>query len=79
MTHTHSLPHPAGGRGCAVMNESYLMTSFTDLGLIPALLKAVATEGYTSPTPIQVQAIPLAPTTQGQRDQIRRVVESLER
>ena len=42
------------------MNESYLMTSFTDLGLIPALLKAVATEGYTSPTPIQVQAIPLA-------------------
>jgi ATP-dependent RNA helicase RhlE len=33
--------------------------SFDTLGLAPALLKAVATEGYTTPTPIQQQAIPL--------------------
>ena len=34
------------------------MTSFTDLGLSPALLKAVARAGYETPTPIQAQAIP---------------------
>ncbi len=32
--------------------------SFTQLGLMPALLDAVAHEGYTVPTPIQLQAIP---------------------
>ena len=31
---------------------------FSELGLIPALLSAVAAEGYVEPTPIQVQAIP---------------------
>ncbi|OYX32692.1 MAG: RNA helicase [Caulobacterales bacterium 32-69-10] len=34
------------------------MTQFTDLGLAAPLLKALATEGYTTPTPIQAQAIP---------------------
>ena len=34
------------------------MTTFESLGLEPALLRALATEGYTVPTPIQVQAIP---------------------
>ena len=34
------------------------MTQFTDLGLAQPLLKALAAEGYTSPTPIQAQAIP---------------------
>ncbi len=34
------------------------MTKFTDLGLAEPLLRAVASEGYTSPTPIQLQAIP---------------------
>ena len=34
------------------------MTTFESLGLEPALLRALATEGYTAPTPIQVQAIP---------------------
>ena len=33
--------------------------TFEDLKLAPALLKAVRDEGYTSPTPIQAQAIPL--------------------
>ena len=32
--------------------------SFEELGLAPALLKAVAAEGYDTPTPIQAQAIP---------------------
>ncbi|MCF6166964.1 DEAD/DEAH box helicase [Lutibacter sp.] len=32
---------------------------FTDLGIITPILKALAAEGYTHPTPIQEQAIPL--------------------
>ncbi len=32
--------------------------SFNDLGLEPELLRAVADKGYTTPTPIQVKAIP---------------------
>ncbi|MBN2807986.1 MAG: DEAD/DEAH box helicase [Deltaproteobacteria bacterium] len=32
--------------------------SFAQLGLMPRLLQAVSTQGYTIPTPIQVQAIP---------------------
>lgn len=32
--------------------------TFNDLNLIPQLLKALETEGYTNPTPIQAQAIP---------------------
>ena len=35
------------------------MTQFTDLGLDKPLLRALADEGYTTPTPIQAQAIPL--------------------
>ena len=34
------------------------MTKFTDLGLHEKVLKAVAGEGYDTPTPIQAQAIP---------------------
>jgi ATP-dependent RNA helicase RhlE len=33
--------------------------TFSDLGLRPDLLRAVAREGYTDPTPVQRQAIPL--------------------
>ncbi len=36
------------------------MTSFSDLGLSPEVLKAVADAGYTTPTPIQEKAIPIA-------------------
>ena len=32
--------------------------SFTDLGLVPGLLRAVADKGYATPTPIQREAIP---------------------
>jgi ATP-dependent RNA helicase RhlE len=35
------------------------MTDFTSLGLAEPLLRALAEEGYTTPTPIQAQAIPL--------------------
>jgi ATP-dependent RNA helicase RhlE len=31
---------------------------FTDLGLVPELSRAVAEQGYETPTPIQIQAIP---------------------
>ena len=34
------------------------MTNFTDLGLTEPLLRALTAEGYTTPTPIQAQAIP---------------------
>ncbi|WP_293860517.1 DEAD/DEAH box helicase [uncultured Alsobacter sp.] len=34
------------------------MTTFSDLGLDAALLKALATENYVTPTPIQAKAIP---------------------
>jgi ATP-dependent RNA helicase RhlE len=34
------------------------MTSFQDLGLSAPLLRALSDEGYTTPTPIQAQAIP---------------------
>lgn len=33
-------------------------TTFADLGLAPELLKAIYEQGYSSPTPIQAQAIP---------------------
>ena len=39
------------------MKESPL-TQFSDLGLAQPLLKALAAEGYETPTPIQAQAIP---------------------
>jgi ATP-dependent RNA helicase RhlE len=35
------------------------LPSFAELGLLPELLKAVSEQGYTEPTPIQAQAIPL--------------------
>jgi len=38
--------------------KDYRLTQFTDLGLAKPLLKALADEGYTQPTPIQAQAIP---------------------
>jgi ATP-dependent RNA helicase RhlE len=34
------------------------LPSFSDLGLTPPLLRALAEEGYDSPTPIQIAAIP---------------------
>ena len=36
------------------------MNTFRDLGLTGASLKGVLDAGYTSPTPVQIQTIPLA-------------------
>jgi DNA-binding response OmpR family regulator len=36
------------------------MTTFSDLGLSPEVLKAVTDAGYDTPTPLQAQAIPVA-------------------
>ena len=36
------------------------MTEFSELGLSPTTLQAVAATGYTTATPIQAQAIPIA-------------------
>ena len=47
-----------GWVGCACTSESHLVTTFSDLGLAEPLLKALADEGYQTPTPIQAQAIP---------------------
>jgi ATP-dependent RNA helicase RhlE len=44
---------------CGVsLKKDRSLTVFSDLGLAPALLSALATEGYTTPTPIQAKAIP---------------------
>jgi ATP-dependent RNA helicase RhlE len=43
---------PGPGKEC-------LNLSFDSLGLMPELLRAVAEEGYTEPTPVQQQAIPV--------------------
>src|SRR5690349_5030089 len=47
---------PAGP--IARIRERLGLTQFTDLGLAKPLLKALADEGYDTPTPIQAQAIP---------------------
>jgi len=38
--------------------QEFFSMSFESLGLMPELLRAVADQGYTEPTPIQLQAIP---------------------
>ena len=47
-----------GMPGAALKANTLLMTEFTDLGLAAPLLKALTAAGYTTPTPIQQQAIP---------------------
>jgi ATP-dependent RNA helicase RhlE len=41
------------------VQEIDISTPFESLGLLPELLRAVAEQGYTEPTPIQSQAIPV--------------------
>jgi superfamily II DNA/RNA helicase len=40
--------------------ESFIVTTFTEFGLAEPILRALASENYTTPTPIQAQTIPLA-------------------
>ncbi len=42
-----------------IIQEIDISTTFESLGLLPELLRAVAEQGYTEPTPIQAQAIPI--------------------
>jgi ATP-dependent RNA helicase RhlE len=42
-----------------IVQEIPISTSFDTLGLAPELLRAVAEQSYTHPTPIQAQAIPV--------------------
>ena len=44
--------------------RSLKVMTFSDLGLAPELLRAIADQGYTDPTPVQAKAIP--PILQGQ-------------
>lgn len=48
----------ARGFACSAKTESTSLTTFTDLALGAPLLKALADENYSAPTPIQAQAIP---------------------
>jgi ATP-dependent RNA helicase RhlE len=51
---------PADVRARALRHESiFYVTTFSDLGLAEPLLKALAAEGYTEPTPIQAKSIPI--------------------
>src|SRR3989454_8156419 len=47
-------------RVCASGKEAVIAMPFSSLGLAPELVRAVAEEGYEQPTPIQLEAIPLA-------------------
>ena len=40
------------------LERKYHMTEFSGFELAPTILRAVAEEGYTTPTPIQIKAIP---------------------
>jgi ATP-dependent RNA helicase RhlE len=40
--------------------ESFIVTTFSDFGLAEPILRALASENYATPTPIQAQTIPLA-------------------
>jgi ATP-dependent RNA helicase RhlE len=42
-----------------IVQENIITTSFESLGLSAELLRAVTEQGYTEPTPIQAQAIPV--------------------
>jgi ATP-dependent RNA helicase RhlE len=53
------LKHDAGLRFFAGRTERKTLTTFTELGLAEPLLRALESEGYTIPTPIQEQLIPL--------------------
>ena len=44
---------------CRPIQENFISTSFETLGLRAELVRAVADSGYTQPTPVQAQAIPV--------------------
>src|ERR1043165_10502 len=50
--------HGTSPRVSAHRKTTLTLTQFTDLGLNASILKALTDKGYTTPTPIQAQAIP---------------------
>jgi ATP-dependent helicase YprA (DUF1998 family) len=44
---------------CAAERKNHPLTTFSEPGLAQPILEALASEGYTEPTPIQAQAIPV--------------------
>ena len=53
-----ALPAHPGECGCAFKERTNNLTTFSDFNLNPAILKTLEQEGYATPTPIQLQAIP---------------------
>ncbi len=53
------LPRLDDGMSCLRENSGIFIMLFKDLGLAPELVDTVTEQGYTSPTPIQSQAIPV--------------------
>jgi ATP-dependent RNA helicase RhlE len=51
---------PAPGGELAAAEAATIDITFADLGLTAPMLQALADSGYTRPTPIQAQAVPLA-------------------
>ena len=59
---TFHLPEPVSKTSSSradPFRRDVISTSFESLGLLPELLRAVTEQGYTEPTPIQSQAIPV--------------------
>ena len=57
---TEAVAAPIDAKPVELEPTASSLLSFTDLGLMPELLRAVEDAGYTHPTPIQHQAIPVA-------------------
>jgi ATP-dependent RNA helicase RhlE len=57
---TEAVATPVDPKTVEVEPPESSLLSFLDLGLMPELLRAVEDAGYTNPTPIQQQAIPVA-------------------
>lgn len=54
----HCIIHDFLYHRCSFILPSKSLTQFTELGLSQPILQAIAEQGYETPTPIQVQAIP---------------------
>ena len=54
-----------------------MTTTFADLALAPLLLQALAEEGYTSPTPIQAQSMPMLLQGRTDRDRVEGLLADL--
>jgi ATP-dependent RNA helicase RhlE len=56
--HSRSADTMSAGLVARPHKKDHQLTTFSQLGLNPALLKSLQAEGYMTPTPIQAQAIP---------------------